>query len=532
MNQIAPDTEIGDFTIEAVAGEGGMGTVYRAVQRSLDRTVALKLIRPELATQPEFRDRFLREAKLASSIDHPNVVAVHDVGEIDGQLFLAMQWVEGETLQQVINSHGAMAPARARRVTGQIASALQAVHDAGLVHRDVKPANIMLRRVGDTDHAYLTDFGIARQEDVDGLTRTGQYVGTPGFTSPEQIRGLQPKASSDLFSLGCVAFELLTGRRPFVGENAQAVQWASASDPRPLASQVNPDLDTRYDEIFVRALAIEPNERFASADEFATNLESAAARNPLTPPTDISATDPGSHPRTQIDPAAGGAAGAAAAGGAAGGAATMLSPAASGGSQTQSVKPRRGNPTALIALAVVALLGIAVGAMAIGGVFNDDSKAAAQAAAEARADQEAQENAEIERRLAREKRRRLAAERRAKEAKESQAQAAAAAPAETASSSSSSSDLWPMGQKAYTVFIFASKSRSAAEAQASKARSAGLSNVGVLKTTDFENLNPEPWWAVYIGNFATAEEAQAQRSEALSAGVPSDAYVKWGRRMR
>ena len=259
-------------------------------------------------------------------------------------------------------SHGQVGTERAAAIASQIASALDAVHGvAGLVHRDVKPANVLVRSVDGIDHAYLTDFGVAKPaEDSHGLTRTGSVVGTTGYLSPEQIRGQEPGPRSDLYALGCLFFEALTGSAPFTGENELAVRWAHANDPRPLASRAVPALGQRYDEFFMTALAVDPDQRFASGREFIEALQAsqqgvAASATPL----------PGTgHAPTAIGPplpppAAGYAVHAAA--GLPGIRLRHANPSACG--------ERSGNPVALIVLGLIALAGIAVGALAAAASF-------------------------------------------------------------------------------------------------------------------------------------------------------------------
>ncbi|HEX3491355.1 MAG TPA: protein kinase [Streptosporangiaceae bacterium] len=268
----------GPYHIAGTAGAGGMGVVYRAEQRSLARVVALKVIRPDISQSADYRNRFLREARLAAAVDHPHVVSVFDVGEQAGRLYLTMQWVDGQNLRNLLDQQRRLAPDRTALIGTQLAGALQAVHEAGLVHRDVKPSNVLMRDIGGRDHAYLTDFGIAKMPGVqDDLTRTGWSVGTPGYLSPEQIRGERPGPYSDLYALGCVLFEALTGRRPFGGENDLVMQWAHLNNPRPAVSVVGPDLGPRYDEFFARALAVNPGERFPSGRAFAEALQAAHA---------------------------------------------------------------------------------------------------------------------------------------------------------------------------------------------------------------------------------------------------------------
>ncbi len=266
----------GAYHIVEMAGSGGMGVVYQAEQRSLGRTVALKVMRPEVAGQGDYRSRFLREARLAAAVDHPHVVSVFDVGEYAGRLFLAMQWVDGVELRILIDRYHRLDPDRTVSIGTQVASALQAVHEAGLVHRDVKPSNVLIRDIAGRDHAYLADFGVAKvPDDQDSLTQTGWVIGTSGYLSPEQLRGQQPDARSDLYALGCIVFEALTGERPFGGENDLAVRWAHANSPRPVASTQCPALGSRYDAFLARALAVDPRDRFPSGHEFAEALQSA-----------------------------------------------------------------------------------------------------------------------------------------------------------------------------------------------------------------------------------------------------------------
>jgi serine/threonine-protein kinase len=274
---LEPGDQLGDFEIVSTVGAGGMGVVYKARQQALERDVALKLIREEIASEPEYRERFMREAKLAASVDHPHVVTVYDVGDEDGRLYLVLQWIDGTNLRQLLDSSGRLPPKRAIAIGTQLAGALDAVHAiSGLVHRDVKPANVLVRDVAGEEHAYLTDFGIAKPpEAVESLTRTGSTVGTTGYLAPEQIQGKPASPRSDLYSLACLVFEMLTGEQPFKGENELAVRWAHASDNRPLASQVRPELGRRYDELFLKALAIDPDDRFGSGREFAEALASA-----------------------------------------------------------------------------------------------------------------------------------------------------------------------------------------------------------------------------------------------------------------
>ncbi len=287
----------GAYRLIGLAGTGGMGVVYQAEQQQpLRRTVALKVIRPEVAGSSDYQARFLREARLAATVNHAHIVPVFDFGEYAGRLYLAMQWIDGVELGRLMGWGQPLAPERAVRIGTQVASALQAIHNAGMLHRDVKPANILVRDMDGEDHAYLTDFGIAKLTEADGgLTRTGWMIGTTGYLSPEQIQGQQPDGRSDLYALGCVMFEALTGQRPFTGDNDQALLWAHASSPRPVASRACPALGRRYDEFFVQALAANPHDRYQSGHEFGAALDAACAGRPP-PPVTTTADGPAKQP--------------------------------------------------------------------------------------------------------------------------------------------------------------------------------------------------------------------------------------------
>src|SRR5436190_14504635 len=190
-----------------------MGVVYRAIQIGLDRNVALKVITPQYASDEEFRERFKRESRLAASIEHPNVIPIYEAGESDGVLFLSMRYVDGTDLKSVLEREGTLEPRRAARIVAQVAEALDAAHAAGLVHRDIKPANILM---ASGDHVYLTDFGLTKRASSESaLTKTGQMVGTVDYVAPEQVEGGRVDARTDVYSLGCVLYHLLTGRVPY-----------------------------------------------------------------------------------------------------------------------------------------------------------------------------------------------------------------------------------------------------------------------------------------------------------------------------
>jgi serine/threonine protein kinase/DNA-binding beta-propeller fold protein YncE len=290
MAELAPGLEVAGCRIEAVIGRGGMGLVYLATQLSLERPVALKAIAPELAGDPSFRERFKRESRIAASIEHPNVIPVYEAGEGDGLLYLIMRYVEGTDLRALIAREQGLEPGRAARLVAQIAAGLSAAHRRGLVHRDVKPANVLVDAGGEREHAYLTDFGIARHVTAtSGLTRTGSVVGTLDYLAPERIQGDGGDgAGADVYAAGCVLFEALTGSVPYPRDNEVAKMYAHLNAPVPTPRELVPDLLAELDEIAQRAMAKDPAQRFGSAGELAQALtDVAAASRPVVPPAPV-----------------------------------------------------------------------------------------------------------------------------------------------------------------------------------------------------------------------------------------------------
>jgi serine/threonine protein kinase len=280
VKRIGPGEMIGDYRVQELAGRGGMGVVYRAIQKSLDRQVALKVIVPDLADDPEFRARFQREALVAASIDHPNVVPVYEAGEEGNLLFLAMRFIDGVDLGTLLRSEGPLSPARAAHVVEQIASALGAAHARGLVHRDVKPPNVLVEK-STGDHVYLTDFGLTRRVDsTSDVTKTGTMMGTLDYIPPEQINGQEVDSRSDVYALGCVLYEMLTGRVPFERDTEVAKLFAHVSSAVPSARARRPELTARVDEVIRRAMAKGPDERYPSAEEMARAATAALAEVP------------------------------------------------------------------------------------------------------------------------------------------------------------------------------------------------------------------------------------------------------------
>jgi predicted Ser/Thr protein kinase len=268
---------VAGYLIEAVAGRGGMGVVYRARQIALDRTVALKLIAPELARDEAFRARFARESRIAASLDHPNVIPVYEAGEDGERLFIAMRFVDGTDLGRMLHEHGPLEPRAAAELVAQAASALDAAHARGLVHRDVKPANLLVGGDPARPHVYLTDFGLARRDGTStALTTTGQWMGTPDYAAPEQIDGDDVSARTDVYALGCVLFAALTGMPPFGDRPRMAKAAAHLHDTPPTLRGVRPGLPLAFEPVVARALAKRPEERYASAGELGAAALAAA----------------------------------------------------------------------------------------------------------------------------------------------------------------------------------------------------------------------------------------------------------------
>lgn len=260
----APGSEFAGYRIESIAGRGGMGIVYRATQLALGRPVALKLLTAQLAADDAFRERFRREWETAAAIDHPNVIPLYEAGEHEGTLFIAMRFVEGVDLSYLSGGEP-MDAGKAVRFIAQIAAALDAAHARGLVHRDVKPANVL---IGAGDHAYLSDFGLSREASSTRLTRTGLFVGSTDYAAPEQVRGEATDARTDVYALGCVLYQLVTGSVPFARSGDMAKMYAHITEPPPLVSDTRPDLP-ELDGVVERAMAKDPADRFQSAGDLA-----------------------------------------------------------------------------------------------------------------------------------------------------------------------------------------------------------------------------------------------------------------------
>src|SRR5262245_15127716 len=277
---IASGVEIGGYRVEELIGRGGMGEVYRAHDRRLDRNVALKILAPRYADDDGFRERLLRESRLAASLDHPNVVPVYDAGEADAGFYLAMRYVEGADLRPLLRRGGPLAPARALAIVSQVADALDAAHAKGLVHRDVKPSNVLIDERG---HCYLADFGLTQSASDRGQATDGSLLGTLDYVAPEQIRGDEVAGSGDVYALGCMLFECLTGEPPFRRPSEVATLYAHLEDDPPSASARHSALPASIDGVFARALAKDPDERHSTCAELVTDARAALGLDVVEP---------------------------------------------------------------------------------------------------------------------------------------------------------------------------------------------------------------------------------------------------------
>jgi Protein kinase domain/Domain of unknown function (DUF4440) len=276
---LLPGAEIAGCRIEAVAGRGGMGIVYRATQLSLGRPVAVKLIAPDRAGDPGFRERFERESRVAAAIDHPNVIPVYAAGEEAGHLYLVMRYVSGTDLQGLLARERRLPADRVAAIGLQVGAALDAAHAVGLVHRDVKPANVLLGG----EHAYLADFGLSQVIGTDArLTSTGQWIGTADFMAPEQFAGEEVDARADIYALGCVLYNALTGEVPYARGTVPATMLAHLHDDPPRPTTVAGDVPDGFDRVIARALAKDPERRYPSAGDLGRAALAAAEGRPVT----------------------------------------------------------------------------------------------------------------------------------------------------------------------------------------------------------------------------------------------------------
>ncbi len=275
-------SRIAGYRLEEQIGQGGMAVVFRALDERLQRPVALKILAPALATDEAFRHRFIRESRSAAAVDDPHIIPVFEAGDADGVLFIAMRYVPGGDAGTLVHRQGPLSSVRAAAIISAVASALDAAHAARLVHRDVKPANMLVdARPGRPDHVYLSDFGLTKGAlSSASLTGTGHFLGTPTYCAPEQIQGQQVDARTDEYALACAAFVLLSGEPPFPRDEGMAVLYAQLSAAPPRLTSRRPDLPLAVDDVLLRALAKAPGDRYASCGEFADALRIAFGLQP------------------------------------------------------------------------------------------------------------------------------------------------------------------------------------------------------------------------------------------------------------
>ncbi len=279
-------TRFGPYELRSLIGTGGMGEVYRAYDTRKGRMVALKLLRPEMGADPGFQERFRRESRLAARLQEPHVIPVHDFGDIDGVLFIDMRLVEGRSLKDLLRERGALEPAQAASITAQVASALDAAHADGLVHRDVKPENVLLTP---DNFAYLVDFGIAYAGGDPSLTAGGPLIGSCAYMAPERFSGTWVGPQTDVYSLACVLYECLTGQPPFEGTEIPHLISAHLFTPPPRPSIMRRGIDKAFDDVIARGMAKDPAARFSSAGELA---RAAFGQTPSAAPVEPSRTRP------------------------------------------------------------------------------------------------------------------------------------------------------------------------------------------------------------------------------------------------
>lgn len=296
---VGSGSRIAAYEVEQEIGRGGMAVVYRARDLRLGRTVALKLLAPELARNDVFRKRFVHESQVAAAIDHPHIIPVFEAGETEGVLYIAMRYVKGLDLRALLDREGRLSVTDTVRIGVQVASALDAAHAHDLVHRDVKPGNILVAEGTDSDHpehVYLTDFGLTKKSlSLTGFTTVGQFVGTLDYVAPEQISGRPVDGRCDVYSLGCVLYEVLAGTPPFRRDDDLALLWAHLHSAPPEITPLRPDLPAAVDGVMTRALAKSPEDRFASCRELVAALRAAGGR-----PRSPGGERGGAHPPTPM----------------------------------------------------------------------------------------------------------------------------------------------------------------------------------------------------------------------------------------
>jgi serine/threonine-protein kinase len=285
LTGLRPGSRVAGYLLADLVGVGGMAVVFRAHDEGLGRTVALKVLAGNLAGDQAARERFTREARTVANVEHPHIIPVYAAGQADGLLYIAMRFVDGQDLHALVQSGGPLSPRRAAAFVSDMASALDAAHAVGVVHRDVKPANVLVdTRPGRPEHPYLTDFGVARvMRSSGGLTIAGQFIGTPNYGAPEQINGAAVDGRTDQYALACVAYELLTGSVPFKREDPMMVLYAHAYADPPTLTAARPDLPAAVDAVVTRGLAKQPGQRYDTCGDFADALREALGLDPYDP---------------------------------------------------------------------------------------------------------------------------------------------------------------------------------------------------------------------------------------------------------
>jgi len=300
---LVPGEQLAGYQIQEQIGRGGMAVVYRALDPRLGRVVALKVLAPQLGEDEAFRQRFIRESRALAGVDHPHIIPVFDAGEEGGVLFIAMRFVEHGDVRRLLDTAGRLSPSRTAAITVQVASALDTAHAHGLVHRDVKPGNMLLALASDdADHVYLSDFGLSKHSLASStLTSTGQFLGTLDYVSPEQIQGHPVDGRADQYALACTVVEMLTGAPPFKRDDSMAIMWAQLESEPPRVTQRRPELPTAVDEVIAAAMAKSPASRYPTCRDFALALKSACdgPARPHSAPTQF----PARWPDTKAAPA-------------------------------------------------------------------------------------------------------------------------------------------------------------------------------------------------------------------------------------
>ncbi|MGV0853049.1 serine/threonine-protein kinase [Mycolicibacterium phlei] len=274
-------TRFGPYELKSLIGVGGMGEVYRAYDTARERTVAIKLLRPEMAADPNFQERFRRESRVAARLQDPHVIPVHDFGDIDGVLYIDMRLVEGASLKDLLRN-GPLPPQRTVGILAQVAAALDAAHASGLVHRDIKPENVLLTR---DDFAYLVDFGIAHGGGEANVTRTGLVIGSCAYMAPERVSGERGGPASDIYSLACLLYECLTGRAPYEAGDLREIMGAHLFSPPPRPSIMRRGISRAFDDVVAQGMAKKPADRYRTAGELARAASAAVVAAPPSPPS-------------------------------------------------------------------------------------------------------------------------------------------------------------------------------------------------------------------------------------------------------